>query len=218
MSPTPAPIPFPANAPIEGGADSTGDRHVLVVDRDNCRLYETWDSHPNANGSWHAGQGAVFSLDLERAPAGRLDLGRRRGTAHPARAGPLRRGRRCTVAHAIRMTVPHTQQAYLWPARHQAGESTNANLPHMGEWFRLKASVDPASFDLAVRPIIVALQRYGAIMADNGSRWYLSGAPDARWNNDQLATLGRINGTDFEAVDTHSIIVNPNSGQATTAS
>ena len=88
----------------------------------------------------------------------------------------------------------------------------------MGEWFRLKASVNPASFDPAVRPIIVALQHYGAIIADNGSAWYITGAPDSRWNNDKLATLGRIKGSDFEAVDTHSMIVNPNSGQATTAS
>ena len=214
----PGPYPFPANAPIEGGANSTGDRHVLVVDRDNCKLYETWDSHPNANGSWHVGSGAVFNLTSNALrPAGWTSAD---AAGLPILPGLVRYEEVAggTVAHAIRMTVPHTQQAYLWPARHQAGESTNANLPHMGEWFRLKASVNPASFDPAVRPIIVALQHFGAIIADNGSAWYISGAPDPRWNNDLLATLGRIKGSDFEAVDTHSIIVDPNSGQAKTAS
>ncbi|HEY5154656.1 MAG TPA: hypothetical protein VIJ47_07980 [Acidimicrobiales bacterium] len=214
----PGPYPFPANAPIEGGATATGDRHVLVVDRDACKLYETWDSHPNADGSWHTGSGAVFDLTSNALrPAGWTSAD---AAGLPILPGLVRYDEVAggTIRHAIRMTVPHTQQAYLWPARHQAGESTNANLPHMGEWFRLKASVDPAGFDPAVRPIIVALQQYGAIIADNGLPWFLSGAPDARWNNDLLATLGRIKGSDFEAVDTRSLIVNANSGQATTAS
>ena len=214
----PGPYPFPANAPIEGGSASTGDRHVLVVDRDACKLYETWDSHPNPDGSWHAGSGAVFDLNSNALrPAGWTSAD---AAGLPILPGLVRYDEVASgvVRHAIRMTVPHTQQAYLWPARHQAGESTNANLPHMREWFRLKASIDPNSFDPAVRPIIVALQHYGAIVADNGSAWYLSGAPDSRWNNDLLATLSCIKGSDFEAVDTHSLIVNPNSGQATTAS
>jgi hypothetical protein len=213
----PGPYPFPANAPIEGGAVSTGDRHVLVVDRDACKLYETWDSHRNADGSWHAGSGAVFDLGSNALrPAGWTSAD---AAGLPILPGLVRYDEVAAgvVAHAIRMTVPRTQKTYLWPARHQAGATTDLNTPRMGERFRLPSTVDPASFDPAVRPIIVALQHYGAIVADNGSAWYLSGAPDARWNNDLLATLGRIKGSDFEAVDTRSLIVSPNSGQATTA-
>jgi len=214
----PGPYPFPASALIEGGANATGDRHVLVVDSDACKLYETWDSHPNANGSWHTGSGAVFDLKSNALrPAGWTSADAAGLAILPGlvRYDEVASG---TVAHAIRMTVPHTQQAYLWPARHQAGESTNVNLPRMGEWFRLKASIKPTDFDPAVRPIIVALQHYGAIIADNGSAWYLSGAPDSRWNNDLLATLNRIKGSDFEAVDSQTMMVSANSGQASTAS
>ena len=91
------------------------------------------------------------------------------------------------INHAIRITVPTSQKAYIWPARHQAGSTTNTNYPRMGEWFRLKATHRPQPFDPAVRPIIVALQKYGAIVADNGSAWYMSGVPDSRWDNDKLA-------------------------------
>lgn len=214
----PGPYPFPANAPIEGGSAATGDRHVIVVDRDSCTLYESWDSHPNPDGSWSAGSGAVFDLRSNALrPAGWTSAD---AAGLPILPGLVRYDEvaRGTVAHAIRMTVPRTQKAYVWPARHQAGASTDANLPRMGEWFRLKTTVDPATFDPAVRPIVVALQHYGAIVADNGSAWYLSGAPDSRWDNDLLATLGRIKGTDFEVVDTRSLVVTPNSGQASTAS
>jgi hypothetical protein len=212
------PYPIPADAPIEGGATATGDRHVLVVDRDTCTLYETWDSHRNADGSWTAGSGAVFDL--------RSNVLRPKGWTSADAAGlPILPGlvrydevASGTVGHAIRMTIPTTQSTFVWPARHQAGSTTNLNIAPMGAWFRLKASVDPATFDPAVRPIIVALQKYGGIVADNGSAWYLSGVPDARWNNDLLRTLGRIKGSDFQAVETQSLIIDPNSGQARTAS
>jgi len=212
------PYPIPADAPIEGGAASTGDRHVLVVDRDACKLYETYDSHRNANGSWNAGSGAVYDLRSNALrPAGWTSAD---AAGLPILPGLVRYDEVASgiISHAIRMTVPTTQTTYVWPARHQAGSTASLNAPPMGAWFRLKASVNPAAFDPAVRPIIVALQHYGAIVADNGSAWYLSGVPDARWNNDLLHTLGTIKGSDFEAVDSTSLIVDPNSGQATTAS
>ncbi|HEX7442597.1 MAG TPA: hypothetical protein VF320_01845 [Acidimicrobiales bacterium] len=214
----PGPYPIPANAPIEGGAASTGDRHVLVVDRDACKLYETWDSHRNADGSWHVGSGATYDMKSNALrPSGWTSAD---AAGLPILPGLVRYEEVASgvVPHAIRMTVPVTQTAFIWPARHQAGSTSSLNAPRMGEWFRLKASVSPAAFDPAVRPIIVALQHYGAIVADNGSAWFLSGVPDSRWNNDLLATLGRIKGSDFEAVDSHSLMVSPNSGQATTAS
>lgn len=212
------PYPIPAGAPIEGGAASTGDRHVLVVDRDACKLYETWNSHRNADGSWKVGSGAVFDL--------RSNVLRPKGWTSADAAGlPILPGlvrydevASGTVAHAIRITIPATQSAFVWPARHQAGSTTNLNVAPMGSWFRLQASIDPATFDPAVRPIVVALQKYGAIVADNGSAWFMSGVPDSRWNNDLLQTLGRIRGSDFQAVDTQSLVVDPNSGQARTAS
>ena len=113
--------------------------------------------------------------------------------------------------------MPTTQDAYIWPARHKAGATTNLNYPPMGTWLRLSSAIDPNTFDPAVRPIVVALQTYGAIVADNGSPWYMSGVPDSRWNNDKLRELARIKGSDFQAVNTTSLIVSPNSGQATTA-
>ncbi len=212
------PYPIPADAPIEGGAASTGDRHVLVVDRDTCKLYETWNSHRNADGSWKVGSGAVFDL--------RSNVLRPKGWTSADAAGlPILPGlvrydevASGTVSHAIRITIPATQSAFVWPARHQAGSTTSLNVAPMGAWFRLQASINPTTFDPAVRPIIVALQKYGAIVADNGSAWYVSGVPDSRWNNDLLQTLGRIKGSDFQAVDTQSLVVDPNSGQARTAS
>jgi hypothetical protein len=118
------------------------------------------------------------------------------------------------VDHAIRITVPTTRTSYIWPARHQAGSTSSTSAPPMGTWLRLKTSINPSSFPASVRPIIVALQTYGAIVADNGSAWYISGAPDDRWNNDDLHALGSITGNDFQVVDASSLMVDPNSEQA----
>ena len=119
-----------------------------------------------------------------------------------------------TIDHAIRITVPRSQQALLWPARHQAGSSTDPDLPPMGLRLRLRATLDPATFPASVRPIIAALETYGAIVADNGSPWFISGVPDPRWDNDALHALGAIKGRDFEAVDASPLQVDPDSGQA----
>jgi hypothetical protein len=210
----PGPYPIPANAPIEGGPSSTGDRHVIVVDSDNCQLYEMWDAHPQADGSWAAGSGATWSL--------KSDAMRTAGYTSADAAGlPILPGlvRYEEVAaghidHAIRITVPTTRQSYIWPARHEAGSTTSASAPPMGTWLRLDSSINPASFPASDRPIIVALQTYGAIVADNGSAWYISGVPDSRWSNDDLHALGSITGSDFQVVDASSLMVDPNSEQA----
>ncbi|MCP3984613.1 MAG: hypothetical protein GY723_09485 [bacterium] len=209
----PGPYPIPDDAPIEGGPDATGDRHVLVVDRNACILYELYDAHPEPDGSWSAGSGAIFDLLA-------YELRPETWTSADAAGLPILPGlvryeevAAGHVAHAIRFTAPRTQRGYLWPARHFASSSTDADLPPMGAWFRLKPSVDLADFSPQTRPIVRALQRHGMILADNGSPWFLSGAPDPRWDNDILRELRTLRGTDFEAVDTSSLPTDPDSLQ-----
>lgn len=213
----PGPYPIPPDPPIEGGPASTGDRHVLVLDRDACVLYETWSTYPDGAGGWDAGSGAVFDLRS-------LDLRTEGWTSADAAGLPILPGlvryeevEAGAVLHAIRITVPRTQRAHLWPATHHASSSTDPDRPPMGLWLRLDPTIDASTFGPQTRPIVEALQTYGAIVADNGSAWYLSGAPDDRWDDDALRELGRITGSDFEAVDVSSIIVDPTSAQATTA-
>ncbi|MEZ5179150.1 MAG: hypothetical protein R2746_13000 [Acidimicrobiales bacterium] len=210
----PGPYPVPADAPIEGGPDADGDRHILIVDRGTCRLHELYDAHPQADGSWHAGSGATWDLRSNALrPAGWTSA----DTAGlPILPGLVRYDEVAsgTVDHAIRITVPTSRRAYLWPARHQAGSTSDANAPAMGERFRLKASVDPAAYPAQVRPIVVALQTYGAVVADNGSAWFMSGVPDERWDNDALQALRTIEGSDFEAVDASGLRISADSGEA----
>jgi hypothetical protein len=216
----PGPYPIPADPKVEGGANATGDRHVLIVDKDACRLYELWDTHPGPNG-WGsgvtAGSGAIWDMSSNAMrPDGwtSSDAAGLQVLPGLVRYEEVQSG---VVQHAIRMTVPRTQGAYVWPASHRAGTSGTTTMP-MGTWLRLKASVDENAFDPAVRPIIVALKTYGGVIADNGSAWYMSGVPDERWDNDKLATLGAIKGRDFEVVDATTEKVAPGSYQATTAS
>ena len=213
----PGPYPIPADAPIEGGPASSGDRHILVLDRDACTLYETFSTYPDGAGGWDAGSGAVWGLSSN-------DLRRDGWTSADAAGLPILPGlvryeevAGSGVHHAIRITVPRTRRAYVWPARHFASSSTDPTRPPMGAWLRLKASVDPADFGPQTRPIVEALRTHGAIVADNGSAWYLSGVPDERWDNDQLRQLGDLTGDDFEFVDASSMMVDPDSGRATTA-
>jgi hypothetical protein len=209
----PGPYRVPAAPKIEGGPDADGDRHVLLVDRDRCELSELWDSHPNGDGTWYAGSAARFDL--------RSNAMRTAGSTSADAAGlPILPGlvryeevAAGNVSHAIRITVPRTANGYVWPASHKAG-SGGAATPPMGTWLRLKASVDEAAFDPAVRPIIVALKTHGAVVADNGSAWFISGAPDERWDNDKLATLGTVRGSDFEVVNASGLQVAANSYQA----
>jgi hypothetical protein len=209
----PGPYPIPSNAPIEGGPDSDGDRHVLVVDRDDCVLYELFYAWPQSDGSWEAGSGAVFELNSHALrPAGWTSAD---AAGLPILPGLVRYDEVAAgeINHALRFTAPQTRRAYVWPARHYASSLTGVEYPPMGQRFRLKADFDISGFSSDVQVILQALKTYGIILADNGSAWYLSGAPDERWNNDVLRELHQVHGSDFEAVDVSSLMVDPDSGQ-----
>jgi hypothetical protein len=210
----PGPYPLPPGALIEGGAQADGDRHVIAVDPGTCRDYELYDATPNSAGaSWHAGSGAVFNLNSDALrPAGWTSAD---AAGLPILPGLARYDEASTgtINHALRITVPRSQQAYIWPARHSAGAG-NANLPPMGLRLRLKASVDISSFPPQARAVAQALKTYGAIVADNGSAWYISGTQDERWSNDQLSALSQLVGSDFEAVDVSSLRISADSGAA----
>ena len=200
------PYPIPRNAPIEGGARSDGDRHVLIVDRSRCRLYELFAAYPrDAGRSWRAGSGAIWNLRSNRLrPAGWTSADAAGLPILPglARYDEVRRGK---IDHALRITVPRTRRAYVYPARHFASSSNDADLPAMGERVRLKKSFDVSRFPRQARVVLTALKRYGAFVADNGAAWYVSGAPHRGWDNDELHTLRRVRGSDFEFVDTSKL-------------
>ncbi|HEV8495627.1 MAG TPA: hypothetical protein VGQ56_02110 [Gemmatimonadaceae bacterium] len=198
----PGPYPLPPGAPIEGGPSSSGDRHVLVVDRDNWKLYELFDAHPvNGGERWTAGSGAVFDLASNALrPAG--------WTSADAAGLPIFPGlvrydeavEQSEIRHALRFTCPRTRRAYVAPATHWASSSTDASLPPMGMRVRLRADFDVSTYPSEVRVILRAMQRYGMLLADNGSGWYVSGAPDPRWSDDKLATLSHVRSSDFQVV------------------
>jgi hypothetical protein len=197
----PGPYPIPRTVKIEGGRQSDGDRHALILDRDNCRLYELFALHPSARG-WRAGSGAIWNLRSNRLrPAGWTSADAAGLPILPglARYDEVARGR---IDHALRFTVRRTRRAYVYPARHYASESNDPSLPPMGLRVRLKASFPTAGYPRQARIVLEALKRYGMIVADNGSDWYISGAPHPRWSNEQLRALKRVPGSAFEAVDT----------------
>ena len=209
----PGPYPIPPNAPIEGGSASSGDRHVLVVDQDNCLLYELYAAYPQPGGGWTAGSGAIFDLRADGLrPAGWTSAD---AAGLPILPGLVRYDEVAAgaIRHAIRFTAPQTQQAYVWPARHYASSLTGAQYPPMGQRFRLRADYDISGFSAANQVILAALKKYGMMLADNGSSWYIGGAPDDRWNNDDLHALTQLTGADFEAVDVSGLMANPDSGQ-----
>jgi len=196
--------PIPRHVHIEGGAHATGDRHAILVDKSSCRLYELYDLRRTGRG-WTAGSGATWSLRSNHLrPAGWTSADAAGLPIFPglARWDEAKRG---VIDHALRFTAPETRRAYVYPARHYASSSSDPALPPMGLRVRLKASVNIASFPRQARVVLRALQRYGMILADNGSPWYVSGAPSPRWNNDALHALGRLTGADFEVVDTSSL-------------
>lgn len=201
----PGPYPVPPNAPIEGGPQGQGDRHILVIDRDHWKLYELFSVQPEGNG-WKAGSGAIFDLNSNALrPAG--------WTSADAAGLPIFPGlarydeaSRQQINHALRFTCVRSRRAYVYPARHFASNKTDANLPPMGMRVRLKASVDISHFSPSARTILTALKKYGMFLADNGSDWYISGAPDPRWNNDELATLSQIKGRDLEVVKMGTLV------------
>ena len=197
----PGPYPVPPNAPIEGGVGSSGDRHVIVLDVDNWKLYELFDARPvNGGASWSAGSGAIFDLSSNALrPAGWTSAD---AAGLPIFAGLARYDEVASGAlrHALRFTCPTTRRAYVPPARHYASSQTSPNLPPMGMRVRLKASVDISTFPSDVQVILTALKKYGMILADNGGGFFVSGAPDPRWNDANIDTMKRIKGSDFEVV------------------
>jgi hypothetical protein len=196
------PYPIPANVPIEGDPNpGDGDRHALIVDRSTCTLYELYALH-RRSGRWAAGSGAIWNLDSNTLrPAGWTSADAAGLPILPglARYDEVAAG---AIDHALRFTAPRTRDTYIYPARHDASSSSDASLPPMGLRVRLKASFDTAGFPPQTRVVLQALKLYGMILADNGSPWYISGAPDPRWSNDDLHSLGRLTGADFQVVDT----------------
>ena len=199
------PYPIPANVAIEGGRGSDGDRHALIVDRDRCRLYELFALYPASGGGWRAGSGAIFDLRSNKLrPAGWTSADAAGLPILPglARYEEVAKGR---IDHALRFTVQRTRRAYVWPARHFASDQPDPDLPPMGMRFRLKRSFPIAGFPRQARIVLRALKEYGMILADNGSNWYVSGAPHPRWSNEQLRTLRRVPGSAFEVVHASSL-------------
>ncbi len=194
--------PIPPDAPVEGGpnAPPNSDRHVLVIDRDNWRLYELYAAR-REDGNWSAGSGAVFDLNSDALrPSG--------WTSADAAGLPIFPGlvrydevmEQKEIRHALRFTAEKTRKAYIYPARHCASPHTDPNLPPMGLRVRLKASFDVSGYPAPARVILQALKKYGMILADNGANWFVSGAPDPRWNDEDLGTLKQVQGKDFEVV------------------
>ncbi len=204
----PGPYPIPPNAPIEGGPSATGDRHVIVIDDAACRLYELFYAYPQGGGtSWDAGSGAIFDL---RSNALRPDG----WTSADAAGLPIYPGlvrydevvEEGVIDHALRFTISRSQRGYIHPATHFASSITDADVPPMGARFRLKQSYSCAAFSDEVKVICAALKRYGMIVADNGSNWYVSGQHDPRWDDDAIGDLKQIPGSAFEAVDTGPVL------------
>jgi hypothetical protein len=198
------PYPIPWKVKIEGGKNATGDRHALIVHRDECKLYELYNLR-RKDGRWRAGSGAIWDLNSNKlrpkgwtsADAAGLPI-----LSGLARYSEVRRG---VIDHALRFTVSETRAKYIYPARHFASDSNNNNLPPMGLRLRLQKSFRIKSYPKQARVVLKALKRYGMIVADNGSDWYISGAPNSHWNNDALHKLGEVTGSHFVVVDTSGL-------------
>ena len=196
----PGPYPIPAKAKIE----ASSDHHMLIVDRDHCRLYELWNARHTSTG-WRAGSGAIWSMGSNALrPDGWTSAD---AAGLPVLPGLVRYREVASgvIDHALRFTAPQTRSAHIYPARHDAGSGSSAALPPMGLRVRLKASFDLSRLSPQARVIAIALQHYGMILADNGSPWYVSGASDPSFDDDDLRTLNRITGADLEVVDTSGL-------------
>ncbi len=199
----PGPYPVPPGAPVEGAGEE-GDRHVLVLQRGSCRLYELYAAARRGSG-WEAASGAVFNLRSNALrPEGWTSADAAGLPIFPllARYAEVHAGR---IDHALRVTVPRTQRGYIHPAVHFASGDSDPALPPMGLRLRLKAAYSLAGFHGQALVVMRALKRYGLIVADNGSPWYITGAPDARWNDEDLDQLKQVPGSAFEAVATGPI-------------
>jgi hypothetical protein len=199
----PGPYPIPPDAPIEGGPQSSGDRHVIVLDRDHWILYELFDAASQDGGArWTAYSGAIFDLNSNRLRPAHWTSADAAGL--PILPGLVRYDEvveNGEIDHALRFTARHTRASFIAPARHFASRSFNSNLPPMGMRVRLKASFEISDdFPQSAQVILRALKKYGMFLADNGGTWFLSGAPDPRWNDDEIQTLRRVHGRDFEVI------------------
>lgn len=203
----PGPYPIPPDAPIEGGPDGNGDRHALVLDGDACVLYELYRAFPiNGGEPWEADSGAVWDLTIN-------DTHPLTWTSADAAGLPILPGlvryeevvEEGVLAHAVRFTVSQSQAGFIAPATHYASSDTDPNLPPMGLRLRMKADFDCSDKSTEAQVVCTGLKKYGLIVADNGSDWYLSGAPDPRWDDDALGDLKDIPGDAFEAVDTGAV-------------
>jgi len=201
--------PIPPNPPVEGGSD----HHILIVQQGSCKLYELYAAEQQGS-SWHAFSGAIFDLNSNVLRPDTWTSADAAGL--PILPGLVRRDEVLagTVNHALRFTANETRGSYIWPARHEASDITGLNVPSMGQRFRLKASFDISGYPAYAQVILIALKKYGMILADNGSNWYVSGTQDTSWDDDALNTLKQLRGSNFEAVDQSSLQISPNSGQA----
>jgi hypothetical protein len=205
----PGPYPLGTDTSIEGGSD----HHALIINRDTCTLYELYGLS-GSGSTWTAGSGAIFPLGS--------DALRHLGWTSADAAGlPIFPGlvrwdevQAGAIKHAIRFTAQQSDQSFLWPARHQAGTAANPSLPPMGARFRLKSTYDISHFSAQAQVILLAMQHYGLILADNGSNWFFSGTEDAAWPGSLLSELKTIPASQFEAVDESSLIIDPNSAAA----
>jgi len=204
----PGPYPIPSDAPIEGGPNSDGDRHILVLDRDSWMLWEVFNAHPDGNGGWKAGGGAVWDLKQNQVRPSRWTSADAAGL--PILPGLIRYDEvieKGALEHAVRFTLSKTRQAYVPPASHWASEHQDDDLPPMGMRVRLKADYDVSGFAPEIQVILKALKTYGMILADNGSDLFISGAHDARWDSDMLRQLKRVTAQDLEVVEMKEMVI-----------
>ena len=207
----PGPYPIPPDAPVEGGSNAGGDRHVLILDKTHWILYELYAAFPDENGkTWHAGSGAIFDLtknSVQRPPGwASADAAGLPIFAGLARYDEIVEQRRIT--HALRFTAQFSRRAFVYPATHFASHNTDGNQPPMGMRVRLKQNYDISTFPPTARVILQGLKTYGMILADNGGDWFITGAPDPRWNDDEINTLRNVKGSDFEVVRMGQIVTN----------
>jgi hypothetical protein len=204
--------PLGNDTKIEGGRNSDGDRHAIIVDKDTCKLYELYAAS-FSNGHWHAGSGAVWSLKKNQLrPDGWTSAD---AAGLPILPGLLRWNevKKNRIDHAIRFTVPTTSESHLWPARHDAGSESSLDYPPMGARFRLAASYDASGLSPYAQNVVAAMKKYGLVLADNGSAWFFQGEQNAAWPDQLIEDLKTIPASAFVAVDTASLQVSPNSAQ-----
>ncbi|MET3963774.1 hypothetical protein ABIE44_003708 [Marmoricola sp. OAE513] len=196
--------PLGADTKIEGGRNSSGDKHAVIIDKSSCRLYETWNTRV-VKGKWHAGSGATWSLRSNKLrPNGWTSAD---AAGLPILPGLLRWNevKAGKVNHAIRFTTDVTSNHHLWPARHHAGSTNSLSYPPMGARFRLKASYNASKLGANARAVVAAMKKYGLVLADNGSPWYFQGEQNAKWPEKLIEDLKKIPASAFVAVDTSSL-------------